>query len=283
MLAQCAMLLQRQLSMVANMQERVSVSIESNIARVTLTRPDKFNALDQLAFDQFSAAAKSIAANRSVRVVILSAQGEHFCAGADKAFLQGAVSDKAVFSERALQTLTGESCNEFQYPAMAWMEMRAPVIAVLNGITYGAGCQIALAADFRIASPSLRLSLFEINWGLIPDMGVTQSLLRLVPLDVAKELVMTGRELNASQAKELALVTKVDDNPQKAADELAASLLQRSPDAIGNAKKLLDTCVDLNRSDALRLEAVLQADLVGSKNQLEAAMANLQKRQPNFE
>ncbi len=265
------------------MESRVSVTIDAHIATVTLTRPAKYNALDETGFAALGEAAANLAKNTSVRVVLLKAEGEHFCAGADKSFLQGAVSDQSVFSKKALQTLPGKSSNEFQWPAMAWMELPIPVIAVLNGITYGAGAQIALAADFRFASNSLQMSLFEINWGLIPDMGITQSLLRLVRLDVAKELVMTGRVLDASEAKSLGLITRVSDNPNLDAETFAKSLIERSPDAVRAAKKLLDNCASLNRADALTLEAELQATLVGSKNQIEAATANIQKRRPSFE
>lgn len=265
------------------MSDRVKVSIKNHIAEVVLDRADKMNALDQAGFDQLSAAADEINQASDVRVVILRAEGEHFCAGADKSFLQGAVSDKAEFAKRAKALVANEMTNEFQKPALAWHCMDIPVIACVQGVTYGAGLQVALAADVRIASKTARLSLFEIHWGLIPDMGITQTLPRLVRADIATELVLTGRVVEASEAENIGLVTRVVDNPLEAASQMATLIASKSPDAIRLGKQLMRQSTHLNAADALALEAQLQTELVGSPNQIEAATANLQKRAAVFE
>jgi len=264
------------------MTDRIIVEMSGNLAEVVLSRPDKMNALDQQAFDQLLDAAEKIKANRSIRAVDIRAQGEHFCAGADKAFLQGAVSNKSVFIDRANNLAPGYDANEFQRPALAWLDLPVPVVACLQGVVYGAGAQIALAADFRISAPSLAFSLFEINWGLIPDMGITQTLPRLVKSDVASELVMTGRVVKASEAHDIGLVTRVADDPDNQCRELLARLVSLSPDAVQRAKILMRDAAKLNRADALKLEAKLQGELVGSENQVEAARANIEKRPAVF-
>jgi len=264
------------------LSDRIILKVSDHIAEVIFNRPDKMNALDQQSFDQLRNVAEEVKASPSIRAVYMYSRGEHFCSGADINFLQGAVSDKAVFSERAGKLEPGFDANEFQRPALDWLDLNIPVVACLQGVVYGAGAQIALAADFRICSPTLSFSLFEINWGLIPDMGITQTLPRLVKSDVAAELVMTGRVVKAQEAWDIGLVTRVDDNPDKHCRELVARLVSLSPDAVQRAKVLMRDAVKLNRADALQLEARLQSELVGSENQIEAARANLEKRRAVF-
>ncbi len=264
------------------MSERVKVSITNRIAEVVLKRPDKMNALDQAGFEQLAAAGEALKHDPAVRVVILHADGEHFCSGADKSFLQGAVSDPVQFKSRALDLPAGEIANEFQKPAMIWQQLDVPVIACLQGVVYGAGMQVALAADMRIASDTLAMSLFEIHWGLVPDMGITQTLPRLVRADIACELLLTGRVVKADEALQSGLITRLEQDPLSVARELALLIASKSPDATRRGKKLLRDCVGLNAEQGLKLEALLQSELVGSPNQIEAAMANLEKREANF-
>jgi enoyl-CoA hydratase/carnithine racemase len=156
------------------------------------------------------------------------------------------------------------------------------VIAAIHGVTFGGGLQIALAADIRLVTPDARLSVMEIKWGLIPDMTGSQTLRRLVRLDVAKELTFTGRIVSGIEAVELGLATRVSDDPRAAALEMARGIAGRSPDAIRAAKRLLDESALVDLETGLRLEAELQAALIGSGNQIETVKANLEKRAPNF-
>jgi len=264
------------------MTERVKVSVSNFVAEVTLCRAEKMNALDQSGFDQLARAAEQIKKDSSVRVVIIHAEGDHFCAGADKSFLQGAVSNSTTFRERASKLPAGEIANEFQKPAMAWFAMDVPVLVCLQGVVYGAGMQIALAGDIRIAAQTTAMSLFEIHWGLVPDMGITQTLPRLVRADIAMELVLTGRVVKAGEAQEIGLVTRLAENPLDTARELAIQIASKSPDAIRRGKQLLRDSIELNCAQGLALEAQLQSELVGTSNQIEAAMANLEKRAGEF-
>lgn len=264
------------------MTKRVTVGISDFVAEVMLCRPEKMNALDQAGFDQLSLAADQIKNDADVRVVIIHAEGEHFCAGADKSFLQGAVSDSATFAKRALNLAQGDVANEFQKPAMAWYELDVPVIVCVQGVVYGAGMQIALAGDIRIAASSTAMSLFEIHWGLVPDMGITQTLPRLVRNDIAMELVLTGRVVKADEAQQIGLVTRLTDQPLEKARELAKQIAAKSPDATKRGKKLLRDSANLDYANGLALEAHLQSELVGTPNQIEASMANLEKRTAEF-
>lgn len=265
------------------MSERVKLSVVDHIAEVVLCRPEKMNALDQAGFEQVTSAAKQIQTDSTVRVVILRAEGEHFCAGADKSFLQSAVADNDTFRKRALNLPDGETANEFQQPAIGWLDLDVPVIVCLQGIVYGAGMQVALAGDIRIASATTAMSLFEIHWGLVPDMGITQTLPGLVRTDIATELVVTGRVVNATEALDIGLLTHVADDPLADARAMATLIASKSPDATRRGKRLMRDSREMSRAQALALEAQLQSELVGTPNQMEAAMANVQKRDAQFQ
>lgn len=264
------------------MGSRVEVKVENYVAEVLLNRPAKFNALDMAFFEQLADVGEELKTREDVRVVILSGAGDNFCAGIDLASLQGELSQPGVFEQKAFTLPDGEVANFFQKPVHVWQQLRVPVIAVLQGVAFGGGCQIALAADIRFAAPSTRLSIMEIKWGIIPDMGISQSLQKLVRDDVARELVYTGREVGAAEAHALGLLTHLSDDPLSDARQMAATIAAKNPDAIAACKTLLDAVPQLPVAEGLKLEATLQATVLGRPNQLEAVQANFEKRAPVF-
>jgi enoyl-CoA hydratase/carnithine racemase len=153
----------------------------------------------------------------------------------------------------------------------------------VHGNALGGGLQIALGADIRIVAPDARLSLMEINWGLVPDMTGTQLLPELVGRDVAKELTYTGRVVSGEEAAALGLCTRTDPDPRAAALGLAAEIAARSPHAVRAAKRLLDLAgrVDLEAGFAAEQKEI--GALIGSPNQVEAVTARFEKRAPSFE
>ena len=155
------------------------------------------------------------------------------------------------------------------------------IATAVAAVCLGAGFQLALGADFRIAHPEAKLSIMEARWGLIPDMGITQSLPKLMRADQAKMLMMTARSFSGVDAAEMGLVTEVSETPLARARALAELLAHQSPDALAGAKRLTEEGWGGGRA-ALALEAELQAALLGSPNQIEAVMANMQKRAPKF-
>jgi enoyl-CoA hydratase/carnithine racemase len=158
-----------------------------------------------------------------------------------------------------------------------------PVIAAIHGNCLGGGAQIALGADIRISAPELKLCVMEIKYGLIPDMGITQVLPALVSLDVAKDIVFTGRTIGAEEALELGLVTRISDDAVGDAKTLAAEIASKSPHAIRSGKRLLNEAYTGRSEDALKLEAELQRALIGSPNQIAAVTAALTKEPARFE
>ena len=269
-------------------EQRVTIEVNDGIADVRLARPEKMNAIDAAMFSALSEAGDEVAKNPAVRAVVLSGEGRAFCAGLDmKSFMNMGKRDPTQGDEpsRAPQSAAASAspANLAQRAGWVWQEVPVPVIAAVHGVAFGGGLQIALGADIRYVTPDAKLSVMEIKWGLIPDMSGTQTLRRLVRLDVAKELTFTGRVISGEEAVSLGLATHVADDPHAAAMELAAEIASKSPDAIRSAKRLLNESGLGTLSEGFKLEASLQVGLMGTKNQLEAVKANLEKRPPRFE
>jgi enoyl-CoA hydratase/carnithine racemase len=172
--------------------------------------------------------------------------------------------------------------NLFQEANWAWRELPIPVIAVTHGRCYGAGLQLALAADFRFTTPDCEWSVLEAKWGLVPDMSGTITLGEVVSADVAKQLTMTGEIVTGKQAHEIGLVTGVSADPLKEALLLVEKLSARSPDSVAASKKLLNETRRSRPRRALRIERALQLSMLLSKNAGIARAANFAKKAPEF-
>lgn len=262
------------------MADRLTVDVTDHVATVTLNRPQKNNAIDIEMFEALAEIGRQIANDQSVRAVVLTGAGEHFCAGIDLSVFQG--EGIGVVGMDRMAARDGSPANFFQTAAYVWHELPMPVIAAINGVAYGGGMQIALGADIRYASADARLSIMEVKWGIIPDMAITSTALETVPLDKLKELAYSARVISGSEALDYGLVTAIKDNPLIAAQDLAAEIAGRSPDAVRAVKKLFDHSWNAGAAESLALEASLQKGLMGTPNQMEAVMANLQKRAPDF-
>ena len=272
------------------MSDRVSIALNNGIADVRLNRPDKLNALDQAMFQGIVEAGESLKADPSVRVVVLSGEGRGFCAGLDFSSFQAMAGGPATeprerSSEGGLGAIgdTGGRITHLgQQAAWVWQELEVPVIAAVHGPALGGGLQIALGADIRIVAPDAKLSVLEARWGLIPDMTGTVMLPKLVGLDVAKELTLTGRMVSGEEAVQLGLATRVADDPRAAAFELAADLVGKSPDALREGKRLLNLSGTRPVAEQLADERKTMGSLIGSPNQVEATMAYFEQRPPTF-
>ncbi len=269
------------------MTDLVLVEIKDHIADVRLNRPEKMNALSQEMWRAINDAGERLNDNREVRAIVLSGNGRCFCAGLDmESMKQFQDRDRSASSSDAVSIPVAapdeRPGNLAQRACLVWKRLPVPVIGALHGVAYGAGAQIALGTDIRIAAPDLRLSIMEIKWGLIPDVGITQTLRDLVPLDVAKELVFTGRILDSEEAKALGLVSHIADDAHARAMDLAREIASKSPDAIRSGKRLFEETWRADERTGLELETKLQVELIGSENQIEAVRANFDKRAPDF-
>jgi enoyl-CoA hydratase/carnithine racemase len=267
------------------MTDLVTIDKSAGIADVRLNRPEKYNALSPDMFKAIIEAGENLAAATDVRAVVLSGNGRGFCAGLDMASFQGMAGESSKGSGSgtgALLKRDERPENHAQRPAYVWKRMPVPVIAALHGVAYGGGCQIALGADIRFATPDAKISIMEIKWGLVPDMSITQTLRDILPLDIAKELTFTGRVLSGLDAQNLGLVTHVADDPLAAAMELAQEIAGKSPDAVRAGKRLYEDSWHADARTGLEMESSLQTGLIGSANQVEAIKANFENRAPQF-
>lgn len=258
---------------------RVTVHIDAGVADVRLDRPDKRNGLDLAMFLALVDTGQRLAADPTVRCVVLSGAGKAFCAGLDwPAFL--ALGDAG--SRELLARGPDSPANLAQRAAWIWSELPVPVLAAIHGPTFGGGLQLALACDLRIAAADTQLSVMEVRYGLIPDMSGSQTLLKLVRPDLARELVYTGRIVAADEALRIGLVTRIAADPHADALALARTIAGHSPQAVRAAKRLCNEAPQLGVAASFRLETDLQLGLLATPNQIEAVQAALGKRPPVF-
>ena len=259
--------------------ERAVVEVRDGIADVRLTRAAKHNALDFRMFEAISAAIDEVADNPAVRAVVLSGEGPSFCSGLD--FPSFAAEERPVDS--MFERREGEDANLAQRVSVGWQALPVPVICAITGACIGGGAQIALGADLRTIAPDARVSIREAHWGLIPDMGITRTLPRLVRIDVAKDLVTTARMLDGAEAVRIGLATRLAEDPLAAAREMAAEIASRSPDAVRRGKFLIESTWNMDAAGSLALEEDLQRELLGSENQMRAVVAGMGGERAEFE
>ncbi|HEV2577548.1 MAG TPA: enoyl-CoA hydratase-related protein [Acidobacteriaceae bacterium] len=249
---------------------RLRVEHEGAIATVTLDRPEVLHALDAVMFDELELAFGELSNDASVRVILLTGSGERaFAAGADIRALAGtdATSGRAA-SERGQQVfLQIERCGK-------------PVIACVNGIALGGGCELALACTFRIASERAKLGLPELKLGLIPGYGGTQRLPRLIGRSAALRLMLTGAAVDATEALRLRLVDEVVPAGElmTRARALAESIAGMAPLAISAVMQAVARGQDLPIEGALKVEAEIFGELCGTVDKREGLAAFLEKR-----
>lgn len=260
--------------------DRVAITLgEDGVAEVRLTRPDKMNALDPEMFARIIEAGSTLQRMKGLRAVVLSGEGRAFCAGLDLAnFARPPAEDEPSITER-----TYGNANKFQQVAMQWRKLPVPVIAAMHGVCFGGGLAIASGADIRIVHPETRMSIMEMKWGLVPDMAGYALWRGLVRDDVLRELIYTNREFSGEEAQGLGLATHVDENPHERALSIAREIAGRNPHAIRAAKRLQAGMIDRETDAILLEESIEQHGIMRSRNQVEAVMAAMERRTPNFE
>ncbi len=259
------------------MSQKLTVETQDHVAVVRLNRPEKQNALDLETFSALADAATELGARPEIRAVVLSAVGEHFSAGIDTS-----VFGSEELGPGLMQAKDSSPANFFQHAAYAWRELRVPVICAVKGNTFGGGLQIALGADVRLGAPDARLSVMEVVWGLIPDIAITTTARGILRPDVLKELALTGRIIDGSEAVEAGLLTRLSNDPEGEALALANEIASRSPDATRGVKRLIDAAWQMSDADALALEARLQMEIMSRPNQSEAVRSRFEKRPARF-
>jgi len=261
---------------------RVSVACADGIAEVLLDRPEKLNALDTRMFEALIEAGEQLGRRKDLRAVVLHGAGRSFSAGLDmQSFASLASGRRDGLLANLTQRTRGEA-NAPQRAALVWRDLMVPVIAAIHGVAFGGGLQIALGADLRYVAPEARLSILEIKWGLVPDMGGIALMRELARADVVRELAFTGREFSGAEAVAYGFATAVHADPLGAARQTARTIASKSPHAVRALKRLLNASAGLDRAAILLAESKEQAALIGAPNQIEAIRSGVEKRPARF-
>lgn len=265
------------------MTDRITCTVDGGIADLRLNRPEKLNAIDIAMLEELIDVLEGLHADPTLRAVVLSGEGRGFCAGLDMSVFK-TMESAAGDSSAAVPVWRprGRMPGRGQTVVHLLLTLSVPVIAALHGPVVGAGLQVALGADLRLVTPDAALSVLEMRWGIVPDMLGTQVLPRLVGLDVAKQLTWLHPTVSGQEAVEIGLATRLAGEPRAEAFELAAELCTKNPDAVRNAKHLLNLSWFGSFYEGAEGEQRSLRTIVASPNQLEATRAFLEKRPPVF-
>lgn len=261
--------------------ERVRCTVDGQgVAEVVLARPDKMNALDAAMFDALAAVQARLQDEPGLRAVVLHGEGRAFCAGLDTSGFAAMAGGGGAFGD--ITARTHGLANLWQQAAWGWRMLPVPVVAAVQGVAYGGGLQVALGADVRLLHPQARLSVMELQWGIVPDMAGFVLLTELLRADVLRDLVYTARVVEAPEAVALGLGTRVEADPLAAARAWAAQVAGRNPEAVRAAKRLALGASPVRAAEVLLAESREQQALIGSPNQAEAVRAAQERRPPVF-
>ncbi len=260
------------------MSELVTTQQHDGLFEIALNRPEKRNAISLELFKAFDAAITAANRTPGIRAVLIRGEGESFSAGIDVSALLGLAQTHGPHWQQRMRSIT----DEFQGVLTRLERLEMPTIALLHGHCLGLAFELALACDLRIAAENTALGLPETLLGIIPDVGGTTRLTRLVGPARAKELIFTGRRMDASAAEKWGIVNYVVPREELTAkgEALAAEIAQAAPLAVGMAKRVIDGLADIDRG--LMLEGWAQSQLFATEDFLEGAQAFMTRRPPNF-
>ncbi|MEX2548834.1 MAG: enoyl-CoA hydratase-related protein [Nitriliruptoraceae bacterium] len=255
------------------MGSEVGYEVVEGVAHVTIDRPDKRNAMNLEVFAQLAERAAAVQADDDVRAVVVAGRDGNFSAGIDLVTLERLLGDglEPTFVARLQATFT------------AYEELDVPVVAAIEGHCLGAGVQLAAACHLRAVAPDASLAVMESRWGLIPDLGGTHRLPRLIGPGRTTELAMTARRFDAEEARRIgfAEIALPGEDAQGAAHTLAARLAA-GPGSVRQLPRLIRENLDRDRAGALAAEIVAQEAAVTGPDVAEAIAAHRAGRQPRF-
>lgn len=248
--------------------------LADGVGLITLSRPEAANAMSVQLLTELGTTLDRVNGDPAVRVVLLTGAGEKaFCAGADLKERHG-MSDRQV---KQIVQLIGATVAKVEALAQ-------PVIAVLNGVAFGGGLELALACDLRIATSHTKVGLTEASLGIIPGAGGTQRLPRLIGIGKAKELIYTARRLNAEQAKNYGIVEYVFEAHEllENAKNLALEIAKNAPLSLVQAKIAINQGVEVDLATGLKIESLAYSALIPTEDRLEGLLAFQEKRTPQY-
>lgn len=261
------------------MEQEVILEKEEGIAIITLNRPRRLNALTYKMFGEIPEILKEIRGDEGTKAVIITGAGEAFCSGADVADL-GRILATTITETAQISAFS----QIMSYFVSSIINLEKPTIAAINGIAAGGGFSLALLCDIRIASERARFSMAFVRRGLIPDLGATYLLPKIVGIGKAMELMLTGDIMSAQEAERIGLVNKVvpHDELMPASKELAKRLAKGPPIAMGLIKKAIYKGLESSLLQQLELEALSQVLCERTEDFKEGVKSFLEKREPIF-
>ena len=254
--------------------EKIGLEVASGIVRITLRNPEKLNAWDGQMLDELKSALDGLSQQDDVGVVILTGDGRAFSVGAD---LNWFTPDPLTHRFR----VQAREAHDF-FDALENLEK--PVIAAINGLCVGGGLEMALSCDLRVAAKETRFGFPEVNAGIIPGSGGCSRLARLIGVGHAKELILTGELISADDAKQIGLINAVvpADQLMARAGEYAGIIMKRGPLAVGMAKQIINTSLNVDAATGRALERLGQSILLNTEDAQEGFRAFREKRSPKF-
>jgi enoyl-CoA hydratase/carnithine racemase len=264
--------------MTSPMSELVRTKERNTLFEIILNRPEKRNAINIELFEQFDAAVTQASRTPGVRSILIRGEGKAFSAGIDVSSLLALGDRYGPHWKQRMRSIT----HEFQSTLTRLERIELPTIALLHGYCLGLAMELSLACDIRVAAEGTQLGLPESRLGMIPDVGGTTRLTRLVGPARAKELIFTGRRINAELAESWGIVSYVvpADKLMEKGEELAAEISQGAPLAVGMAKRIIDGLWDIDRG--LMLEGWAQSQLFQTEDFLEGTQSFISRRPAAF-
>ena len=255
---------------------KVRYQVDDGVAVVTINRPDVLNAMDRDVFEGLRDAAGRAGSDPAVGALVLTGEGRAFSSGLDTSLFASGIGGDG--SPLTLDIAALQECFT------VYETIGVPTIAAIQGVALGGGIQLAAACDLRVASEDAELAVYEIRWGIIPDLGGTQRLPRLIGLGRAKELILTGRKVGAAEALAWGLVNRVvpAERVREEAMTWARELAGGPPLALSAAKRLAAAALDVPVPSGLEREAMINRRLLASDDFREAVVARFEKRDPRF-
>jgi enoyl-CoA hydratase len=252
----------------------VRVERDGALARIVLCRGDRLNVLGRETTAALGDAVAAIADDRTVRAVVVTAEGRAFSAGADVTEFT-TCADGREFAALAAN---------LEHALARLAALPQPTVAAVHGVAYGGGCELAIACDLRVADRAARFAFPEVRLGILPAAAGTQRITRLVPRGLALRMIMTGDPLSAEDAHTQGLVDVLveEGRADEAATELAATLADRPPRSLAAAKRLVWEGAELSLADGIRLESDVVAALFDRADRVEGVNAFLEKRAARF-
>lgn len=247
--------------------------VAEHIATITLNRPNVLNAMNAELMGELNQAITQVKTTPAIRVLIITGEGRAFAAGADIAAMMHDPPEVA------------RQGSKFGSDTFLLLEkLSIPVIAAINGFALGGGCELAMACDIRIASEKTKLGQPEVSLGITAGYGGTQRMPRLIPPGIAKELLYTGRIIDAQEALRIGLVNRVVTQEEllPTVQKLAQEIIQKGPRAVALTKELITTGLEMDLEAALAKEQALYSSCYGTAEQQEGMQAFVEKRKPQF-